>query len=271
MTGSAPFAGRLRWWRERRGLSQLDLAGRADISQRHLSFLELGRSTPSREMVLRLAEALDIPLRQQNALLLSAGFAPAWRETPLGAPELAQIARAVDFILAQQEPYPAVAVDRHWNLLKANAAAVRLVEFLVGPLPAGTPINLADALVAPGVLRPYLDNWAQVARYFVRSVEADAASDGSEETMALLERILAYNGVRAALQSPADAATAAPIVPMQFRKGDTQLSLFTTIATLGTPRDVMAQELRVESFYPTDEATAEILRGWAAKSKAPSG
>src|SRR5215472_4880613 len=114
------FATRLRWWRARRGYSQLDLAGRAEISQRHLSFLELGRAAPSRDMVMRLAAALDVPLRQQNALLLAAGFAPAWRETALGAQELAQVRSALDYIMAQQEPYPAVAVDRHWNLLTAN-------------------------------------------------------------------------------------------------------------------------------------------------------
>lgn len=270
MKSPTAFAERLRWWRERRGVSQLELAGRAEISQRHLSFLELGRASPSREMVLRLAEALGVPLRQHNALLLAAGFAPAWRETALGAPELAQIARAVDYMLAQQEPFPAVAVDRHWNLLKANAAAVRLVEFLVGPLAPGAPVNLADALVAPDVLRPYLQNWTQVVRYFIRSVESDAATDGSEETNALLDRLLAYEGVHAVMTGVADEQASAPVLPMHFKKGGAALVLFTTIATLGTPRDVTAQELRVESFFPADDATAEILRGWAAeKVKAP--
>lgn len=267
MKGKPSFAARLRWWRQHRGLSQLELAGRAEISQRHLSFLELGRASPSRQMVLRLAEVLGIPLRQHNALLMAAGFAPAWRETELAAPELAQVNSAVDCILAQQEPYPAVAVDRHWNLLQANAGAVRLVEFLVGPLPPGTPVNLADALVAPDVLRPYLENWAEVVRYFIRSVEADAAADGSDETGALLERLLSYKGVRAAMKAPMPEATGAPVLPMRFRKGDTALALFTTIATLGTPQDVTAQELRVESFFPSDEATARTFRSWARKAK----
>jgi transcriptional regulator with XRE-family HTH domain len=267
MTSRADFAARLQWWRKRRGLSQLGLAGRADISQRHLSFLELGRASPSRQMVLRLAEALDIPLRQHNALLLGAGFAPTWRESGLDAPELAQIASAVDRMLAKQEPFPAVAVDRHWRLLKANDGAVRLVEFLVGPIAPGTPINLADALVAPDVLRPHLVNWAEVVRYFIRSVEADAAADGSDETGALLDRLLAYKGVQAALRAPRSEAGSGPVLPMHFRKGKTALSLFTTIATLGTPRDVTAQELRIESFFPMDDATAKVLRGWAAKPK----
>jgi transcriptional regulator with XRE-family HTH domain len=265
MKGQVSFAARLQWWRKRRGLSQLELAGRAEISQRHLSFLELGRASPSRQMVLRLADALDVPLRQYNALLLAAGFAPTWRESGLDAPELAQIASAVDRILAKQEPLPAVAVDRHWRLLKANGAAVRLVEFLVGPIAPGTPINLADALVAPDVLRPHLQNWPEVVRYFIRSVEADAAADGSDETHALLERLLAYKGVAAALKGPPSDSSSGPVLPMHFRKGKTALSLFTTIATLGTPQDVTVQELRVESFFPLDEETAKVLRGWATK------
>jgi transcriptional regulator with XRE-family HTH domain len=257
------FASRLRWWRQHRGFSQLELASRAGISQRHLSFLELGRASASRDMVLRLADALNVPLRQHNALLLAAGFAPAWPETELGAPELAQISSAVDYMLTQQEPFPAVAVDRHWNLLKANEGAGRLVEFLVGPLPAGASVNLADALVAPNVLRPFLVNWAEVVRYFIRSVETDAAADGSDETNALLHRLLAYKGVRPAIRDAVFEQISSPVLPMHFRKDGTKLSLFTTIATLGTPRDVTAQELRIESFFPMDDETAEVLRGWA--------
>jgi transcriptional regulator with XRE-family HTH domain len=257
------FAERLRWWRRRRGWSQLELAGRAGVSQRHLGFLELGRARPSRDMVIRLATTLDIPLRQHNTLLLAGGFAPIWRETDLGAPELAQISAALDYILAQQEPFPAVAVDRHWNLLKANRGAVRLVEFLVGPLAPEAQINLADALVAPDVLRPFLVNWADVVRYFIRSVEADVATDGTGETSALLDRLLSYEGVRTALESRAIDAVTGPVIPMHFRKGDVSLQLFTTIATLGTPQDITLQELRIECFFPTDDRTATVLRGWA--------
>jgi transcriptional regulator with XRE-family HTH domain len=266
MTRETTFAARLRWWREHRGLAQLALAGRAGISQRHLSFLELGRASPSRDMVDRLAVALDIPLRQHNALLLAAGFAPEWRQSDLAGPDLADVARALDHMLTQQEPYPAVVVDRHWNLMKSNAGAVRLVEFLVGPLAPGAPINLADALVAPDVLRPYLVNWPEVVRHFIRSVEADAAADGLIETTALLERLIAYKGVRAALALRSNEAGAGPVLAMHFRKKDTSLRLFTTIATLGTPQDVTLQELRIECFFPMDEATAKLLRNWA---KAP--
>src|ERR1044072_2221508 len=155
------FGQRLKWWREQRGHSQLALSGAADISQRHLSFLESGRAEPSRDMVLRLCAVLDLPLRQQNALMLAAGFAPVWRESDLGAPELAQVNGAVDYMLGQQEPYPAFGVERRWNLSRANDGAGRLVVFLLGAAPVG-PVNLADALVAPEVLRPLIENWQEV-------------------------------------------------------------------------------------------------------------
>jgi transcriptional regulator with XRE-family HTH domain len=262
MTSEMTFIARLRWWRERRGFSQLALAGRARISQRHLSFLELGRASPSREMVDRLATALDLPLRQHNALLLAAGFAPEWRQRDLAAPDLAEVASALDYMLAQQEPYPAVVVDRHWNLLKSNAGAVRLVEFLVGPIAPGTAINLADALVAPDMLRPHLTNWAEVVRHFIRSVEADAAADGLMETTILMERLMNYKGVQTALSLASNRADTGPVLAMHFRKKDTSLRLFTTIATLGTPQDITLQELRIECFFPMDDATAKLLRSW---------
>ena len=214
-------------------------------------------------MVIRLAIALDVPLRQHNSLLIAAGFAPVWRQTNLAAPELGPIRSALDFMLAQQEPFPAVAVDRHWNLLQSNSGAVRLVEFLVGPLAPDTPINLADALVAPDVLRPHLVNWVEVVGYFIRSVEADAAADGTAETAALLKRLLAYEGVQAAVNAPPTELAISPVLPMHFCKDTIDLQLFTTIATLGIPQDITLQELRIESFFPMDETTARILRGWA--------
>jgi hypothetical protein len=150
---------------------------------------------------------------------------------------------------------------------------VRLVEFLVGPLAPDAKINLADALVAPDVLRPFLLNWADVVRYFIRSVEADAAADGSAETAALLERLLRYKGVRAVLKPRAAdlaAGPAGPVLPMRFHKGDVSLQLFTTIATLGTPQDITLQELRIESFFPMDADTARVLRAWAKPKRGRS-
>ena len=266
------FGARLRWWRARRGLSQLDLAGAAGTSQRHLSFLESGRTAPSQAMVLTLAAALDLPLRQQNALLLAAGYAPVWRESELTAPGLAQVNGALDQILAQQEPFPAFVVDRRWNLLRANDGAARLTEFLMGPAPVNPApakaVNLADALVSPEGLRPFIVNWEEVALHFLRGVQADAIADGTPETAALLRRLVAYPGLPALSQAPFLEEPPGPVLAMHFRKGDTTLRLFTTIATLGTPQDVTLQEIRIENFFAADEATARIIRGWAGAGRA---
>ena len=270
MKAPSAFPNRLAWWRKRRGLSQFRLAAAAACSQRHLSFLELGRTKPSRDMVLRLSSALDMPLRQANELLLAAGYAPAWSEADLGAATLAPIRGALDHMLSQQEPFPAVVVDRRWNLLQANKGAVAMVEFLVGPIKPGSAINLADALVGPDVLRPHLTNWTEVVRYFVRSVEADAAVDGTAQTGALLQRLLRYPGVRAAMALASASAGDGPVLPMLFQKGPTALRLFTTIATLGTPRDVTLQELRVESFFPMDDETRGVFCRWATSSASPA-
>lgn len=267
MDNRASFASRLRWWRHRRGFSQLQLALGAEVSQRHVSFLEVGRTAPSRDMVLRLASALEIPFREQNALLLAAGFAPAWRESALGEPDLAVVNRALEFILAQQEPYPAVVVDRRWNLLRANGAAGRLTDFLTdrpasAPDPSA-PVNMADALLAPDGLRPLLRNWHEVALHVIRGVHADASADGTTETAALLERLLGYPDVPSPAQIPSIDALQAPVLAMEFVKGTTTVALFTTIATLGTPQDVTAQELRIESFFPADAATDKLFKTWA--------
>jgi len=261
MTDANPLGERLKWWRERRGLSQLDLAGIAGTSQRHLSFVESGRTGVSRELVLRLAAALDLPLRQQNALLLAAGFAPAWRESALDAPALAQVSSALDFMLAQQEPYPALVVDRRWNLLRANTGAIRLTEFLLGAVPEG-PINMAEALVSPQALRPTLVNWEEVALYFIRGVQADALADGTAETQALLRRLLEFPDVAALAETLPAADPQVPILIMRFRKGEQWLRLFTTLATLGTPQDVTVQEIRIECFFPADDASAGLMRSW---------
>lgn len=265
MAAPSKFPSSLVWWRKKRGFSQLQLAMAAACSQRHVSFLELGRTRPSRDMVLRLSAALDLPLRQSNELLLGAGFAPVWTETNFQAAPLAPVREALNYILDQQEPYPAVVVDRQWNLLQANKGAVSLVEFLAGPIAPGTAINLADALVGPDILRPHLMNWSEVVRYFIRSVEADAGADATNETAKLLDRLLGYKDVRTAIKHAAISANG-PILPMHFRKGYTELRLFTTIATLGTPQDITLQELRIESFFPIDAATRKPFHMWAQQT-----
>lgn len=261
------FGSRLRWWRKRRTLSQLDLACTAGTSQRHVSFLESGRTQPSREMVLCLAGALDVPLRQQNALLLAAGFAPIWRESDLAAPELATVNQALEHMLAQQEPFPAVVVDRRWNLLRANGGAGRLTAFLTEPPPTPAPagtVNLAEWLLSPDGLRPLLVNWQDVAIHFLRGVQADAIADVTPETADLLQRLLDYPDVPALLHASSLEEPQSPVLAMHFRKGGTSLRLFTTITTLGTPQDVTVQEIRIECFFPADADTSQWFRNWAA-------
>jgi transcriptional regulator with XRE-family HTH domain len=262
------FGRLLKGWRDRRGLSQLELALAVRTTQRHLSFIESGRATPSRDMVLRLSETMDIPLRQQNALLLAAGYAPVWRERDLSAPDLVMVDTALDYILRQHEPYPAFVVDRRWNLLRANRGAIMLTEFLLGPTPEeppAEPVNLAVALMSPQGLRPFIANWEDVAHYFLRGVQADAQSDGAPETLALLNQLLELPNVAALVEKPPPVETQAPVLPMLFRHGDTSLNLFSTIATLGTPRDVTLQEVRVECFFPMDDATGGLFHLWASR------
>ena len=253
------FGEQLRWWRKRRGCSQLELAAAAGTSQRHVSFLESGRAAPSQSMVLALGAALNVSLRHQNALLTAAGFAAIWREGRLGRPELAQVDRALDYILAQQEPFPAFVVDRHWKLERANRGAVRLDEFLLGSVPEGE-VNLADALVSPAALRPYVVNWQEVALHFIRGVQADAIADGTPESSVLLARLLRYDGVAALAGSALMEEAPRPLLPIHLAKGATTLRLFTTISTLGTPQDITVQEIRVECFFPVDESSAQFFR-----------
>ena len=261
------FGRLLRLWRNRRGMSQLDLALNSDVSQRHVSFLESGRAKPSRDMVLQLAGALDIPLRQQNELLLAAGFAPAFRARALGTPEMGEVNTALDLMLEQQEPYPAVVIDRYWTMQRGNRAAIRFMTFLAGsPPPAGAPpLNLMHALLAPGGLRHLVTNWAEVTRALLRTVHADVLAEGLHgEGARFLESLMAYPDVPAAWRQPQLDDKQMPLLPVKILKDGVALSFFTTIATLGTPRDVTLQEIRIETFYPADAGTAAVMRRWAA-------
>lgn len=259
------FGPMLREWRRRRGASQLELSLRSGVSQRHVSFLESGRARPSREMVGQLAGALDVPLRQQNALLLAAGFAPVYRERDLGAPELGAVRQAITHMLRQQEPYPAVVVDRLWNLLDANGPANRMTAFLLEGVPgaakqAGRP-NLLRSILSRDLLRTRIDNWEDVARHLVRATYAEILADGGDEdALRFIDDVMALPDVPRAWRHQRFDETPTPVLSVDFRKGDTKLRLFTTIATLGTPQDVTLQEVRVECFFPADEATERFFR-----------
>jgi transcriptional regulator with XRE-family HTH domain len=264
------FGPMLRAWRRRRGASQLALALQSGVSQRHVSFLESGRAKPSREMVVQLSTALDVPLRQRNAMLLAAGFAPVYRESNLAAPELTPVRQAIDRMLKQQEPYPAVVIDRLWNLLGANEAANAFTVFLFeGPPPApppGKPANLLRWLLDPKALRSKIANWEEVARYLVSTTYAEILADGGEpKALAFIQEIMAYPDVPASFRKLRFEDRPQPVLTVDYIVGGRSLSVFTTIATLGTPQDVTLQEVRIECFFPADDRSDALFKSLAAK------
>ena len=264
------FGPMLRTWRRRRGASQLALALQSGVSQRHVSFLESGRAKPSREMVVQLSTALDVPLRQRNAMLLAAGFAPVYRESSLGAPELAPVRRAIDHMLKQQEPYPAVVIDRLWNLLEANDAANAFTVFLFegppSPPPPGKAPNLLRWILDPKALRSKISNWEEVARYLISTTYAEILAAGGEpKALAFIEEIMAYPDVPASFRKLRFEDRPAPMLTVDYLVGGKALSVFTTIATLGTPQDITLQEVRIECFFPADERSDALFRSLAAR------
>jgi transcriptional regulator with XRE-family HTH domain len=265
--GKSAFGRALRDWRTRRGLSQLALAGEAGISSRHLSFVETGRAQPSREMVLLLARALDVPLRDRNDLLSAAGYAPVYRATELDAPALAQARRALEFILRQQEPYPAIVINRHWDILQANGGTARLVELFLEPsVTAELGLNAMRLMFHPRGFRPHIVNWEAMAAALIQWLHRDVLSGGADaETRRLLDELLAFPGVpRQWRRLDLDASTD-PFLPIEFRRGDVELRYFSMLTSLGTPHDITLQELRVESFFPADSATEDTARRLAAR------
>jgi transcriptional regulator with XRE-family HTH domain len=261
-TGSG-FGELLRHWRMLRRLSQLDLAVDAEISTRHLSFIETGRAQPSRDMVLLLARALDVPLRDRNDLLTAAGYAPLYRESGLDAPALAQARHALEFILRQQEPYPALVLDRHWNVLKVNEASARFQTHFLEPAEVatlGTP-NAMRLMFHQRALRPWIVNWEPTAASMIQWLHRDVVSGfGGAPSKALLDELLAYPDVPRHWRTLDVEASTAPFLPIEFRRRDLSLRYFTTLTSLGTPHDITLQELRIESFFPADEATERRSR-----------
>ena len=264
------FGPMLRAWRRRRGASQLALALQSGVSQRHVSFLESGRARPSREMVVQLTSALDVPLRQRNAMLLAAGFAPVYRESNLAAPELTPVRQAIDRMLKQQEPYPAVVIDRLWNLLEANEAAVAFTLFLhegpPPPPPPGKQPNLLRSLLDPKALRPKIANWEEVAHHLVSTTYAEILAAGGEpKALAFIEEVMAYPDVPASFRKLRFEDRPPPVLTLDYVVGGKSLSVFTTIATLGTPQDITLQEVRIECFFPADERSDALFKSLAAK------
>ncbi|MGK8524453.1 helix-turn-helix domain-containing protein [Nocardia asteroides] len=254
----------LREWRQRRRLSQLDLALAAETSARHLSCVETGRAAPSRAMVLRLCDTLEVPLRERNTLLVAAGFAPAYRESSLDDAHLASVRAALDTMLTAHEPYPAVVIDRLWNVVTGNAAMSVLMDGVPEHLRAPRP-NVYRLVLHPQGLSARLSNFAQVRDLFLERLSRQVSASGDAALAALYEEVSGYPG-------PPDAATGADAgpppgpfeVPIRIRTPAGELSMFSTMATFGAPADVTLSELAIELFYPLDEFTAAALRGAAA-------
>jgi transcriptional regulator with XRE-family HTH domain len=255
-----PFGDYLRHWRQHRRLSQLDLAQEADISTRHLSFVETGRSVPSREMVLRLAERLDVPLRERNALLVAAGYAPMYRERRLDDPAFAPARQAVELILKSHEPYPAFAVDRHWNLVAAN----RMVPvMLAGADPSLLQQGQANVLrlsLHPQGVAPRIANLAQWRNHIFERLRQQIQATGDATLTALLEELRGYPVPEGAAEVHMEGEHLGVVMPFKYRTDQGILNFISTTTIFGTPVDVTLQELAMETFFPADEMTAQALR-----------
>ena len=253
----------LRHWRTTRRMSQLTLAESAEISTRHLSCLETGKARPSREMVLVLASALEVPLRERNTLLQTAGFTPAYRQTDLDAPELAQVKRAVDFMLTRGEPYGVLVMDRRWDLVKANRPWDLLATAVLGrPMQPGE--NLLELTLRDDAFKPVIRNWPAVARDLLRRLHREAVAEADEELFELVHQMGALPGVPGDWRSELWAESPGITLDLHLDVMGQELRLFTTVTTLGTPIDVTLSELRIEHYFPADAATDAALRSWMA-------
>jgi transcriptional regulator with XRE-family HTH domain len=248
----------LREWRQRRSLSQLDLASRSAVSTRHLSFIETGRARPSREMLIHLAQRLEMPLRERNRLLLAAGFAPVFGERTLDQPEMAPVRAYVERFLAAHEPYPAAVHDSRWNLVAANRG---LAPFLDGVAPdlLEPPANVLRATLHPSGLGPRIANFAEWSAQTLRRLEREISVSGDPELAALYEELASYPGVMRDYEASELDLRGAVFVPLRLRYRGGELSFCSTVTSFGTPLDVTVADLVIEAFYPADAATAEKL------------
>jgi transcriptional regulator with XRE-family HTH domain len=260
------FGSLLRQWRNARRMSQQELAIESEVSTRHISYVENGKASPSREMVLILASALDLPLRERNSLLSTAGFAPVYRETNLSAPEMQPVRHAFDTILAHHEPYPAIVLTRAWDVVNMNNAFMRLFAFFLEP--PFDPIvsqNIMHSLFHPQGVRPYVANWEEVAGFLIDRLYRESIVElETSESRKLLDALREYPGVPARMHEVDLAVAPKVCITVNLEKDGTRLDLFSTLTTLGTPLDVTAQELRIESYFPANDVTREWLRKSAA-------
>jgi transcriptional regulator with XRE-family HTH domain len=251
----------LKTWRNRRRLSQLELALSSGVSQRHVSFLESGRAQPSRRMILQLSETLEVPLRERNDWLTAAGFAPVFRARPLDDPQMNQVMSAVRMMLANHEPFPAVAIDRAWNIRLANKAFELMGTMLGADLwqrVGGNQRNLMRLFFHPNGIKPFVTNWTAVAPLLWHRAQREAEALGGHEMKQVLLELSQFQDADT-LWAAEDAALV-PVLPLEVEKDGVRISLFTVIATFGTAQDVTADELRIESLFPADAATETLFR-----------
>jgi transcriptional regulator with XRE-family HTH domain len=251
----------LKTWRHRRRLSQLELALSSGVSQRHVSFLESGRAKPSRSMILQLSETLEVPLRERNDWLNAAGFAPVFKARPLDHPQMNQVMNAVRMMLTNHEPFPAIAIDRAWNIRMANAPFEMMSALLGADLwqrVGGPQRNLMRLFFHANGIKPFVTNWTSIAPLLWHRAQREAEALGGQEMKQVLMELSAYQDADT-LWAAADAALV-PVLPLEIEKDGMRISLFTVIATFGTAQDVTADELRIESLFPADAATENIFR-----------
>jgi transcriptional regulator with XRE-family HTH domain len=258
MAEQATVGSLLREWRTRRRLSQLELASDAGVSSRHLSFVETGRSRPSREMVLHLADHLDVPLRERNALLIAAGYAPTYHATDLDAPEMQAVRAAIERVLTGHEPYPAILVDRRWELVAANRAAALLVDG-VAPELLAPPVNVLRASLHPDGLAPRIVNFGEWAEHIIGGLQRQIAVTGDEDLKALEVELSEYAAAQGAEPPASPQAPGEIAIPLRLRSPEGELAFITTIATFGTALDVTLAELAIEAFLPANTETANAL------------
>ncbi len=259
-TSSPPAGALLRMWRQRRRMSQLDLATEAQVSARHLSFVETGRATPSRELLLHLAEQLAIPLRERNILLVAAGYAPIFPERPLDDPALAAAQRAIKLVLDGHEPYPALAIDRHWRLVAANRAVAPLLAG-VAPALREPPMNVIRLSLHPSGLAPRIINYPEWRAHLLERLRQQVELSADPVLIALLQETAAYptpTGTRT--HAPARLAETAIVIPLQLATEFGQLAFLSTTTVFGTPVDITLAELALESLFPANDATAVAMR-----------
>src|SRR6201996_8848098 len=239
----------LRYWRNERRKSQLDLSMDTGISQRHLSFVESGRSSPSRDFLSTISDALNIPLRERNVLLLASGYAPLYSEQSVDAQQMAIVTRAIDRMLQQHEPHPALVLDRHWNVIRTNDAAPRFFGSFIDLEARPKPRNLLDLMFDPAGMRPFVEEWEKVAAGLLQRVRREAVGQVLDaELQQLIQQLRQYPGV-ASLKPPS--VPQSPVLPITFRRGSERFSYFSLITTVGTPQCITAQELRVECMFPS--------------------